>query len=96
MKYREKPIVIDAIQFIYSKKGIDNLKDFVGLSMLNYGKERHMGAIGWVHIGTLEDGLKGEAKHVASEGDWIIKGVEGEFYPCKPAIFNKTYEKVEQ
>jgi len=33
---------------------------------------------------------------IANVGDWIIKGVEGEFYPCKPSIFEKTYEKVEE
>ena len=38
--------------------------------------------------------LEGELK--ASIGDWIIKGVKGEFYPCKPDIFKKTYERVEQ
>jgi hypothetical protein len=34
-------------------------------------------------------------KHIATEGDWIIKGVQGEFYACKPDIFEQTYEKVE-
>jgi hypothetical protein len=41
---------------------------------------------GW--IGTLEGG------HIVCPGDWIIKGVQGEFYPCKPDIFKKTYEEV--
>ena len=41
---------------------------------------------------TLEDGDDGRAKHVATEGDWIIKGVQGEFYACKPDIFQSTYE----
>jgi len=35
-----------------------------------------------------------EGKHIATVGDFIIKGVNGEFYPCKPDIFEKTYEKV--
>ena len=35
-----------------------------------------------------------EGQHTASRGDWIIKGISGEFYPCKPDIFKKTYEKV--
>ena len=48
-----------------------------------------------LHITTLEDGVTGAAKHVASPGDYIIKGVNGEFYPCKPDIFHKTYDKVE-
>ena len=45
-------------------------------------------------IPTLEDGLDKRAKHVASIGDWVIKGVKGEFYPCKPDIFELTYEPV--
>lgn len=45
-------------------------------------------------VPTLEDG-GGRAKHVASPGDWIIRGVAGEFYPCKPDIFEQTYEPVE-
>ena len=44
-------------------------------------------------IGTLEDGPNSEAVHVASLDDWIIKGVKGEYYPCKPDIFQLTYEK---
>jgi hypothetical protein len=35
-----------------------------------------------------------EGQHIATEGDYIIKGVKGEFYPCKPDIFETTYEKV--
>jgi len=38
--------------------------------------------------------LKGD--HFANVGDWIIKGIKGEFYPCKPDIFEKTYEKVNE
>lgn len=45
-----------------------------------------------MNIPTLEDGVDGRAKHVASIGDYIIKGVKGEFYPCKPDIFEMTYE----
>lgn len=43
-------------------------------------------------IGTLEDGPNGEAKHIADPGDWIIRGVKGELYPCKPDIFEASYE----
>lgn len=45
-------------------------------------------------IGTLEDGKSDgpQVQHIASVGDWIIKGVKGEFYPCKPEIFEKTYD----
>lgn len=45
-------------------------------------------------IDTLEDGPNKEAKHYASKGDFIIRGVAGEFYACKPEIFEKTYDVV--
>lgn len=93
MKFRKKPIVIEAIQFTYPPT--EELLAFCGRSMVNVMKERHMGAIGTAQIFTLEDGMgKGSIRHVASEGDWIIKGVQGEFYPCKPGIFDRTYEQV--
>lgn len=61
MKYRKKPVIIEAIQFE------DNP---------------------YIKIETLEGTMK------ASVRDYIIKGVNGEFYPCKPDIFEKTYEEV--
>ena len=75
-KYRKKPVVIEAIQL-----GLLNLADveaFVGGDAGNTSE-------GLV-IATLEG-----AMHV-SLGDWIIRGVQGEFYPCKPDIFEATYE----
>ena len=92
--YRKKPVVVEAVRFHYNAKSIEEIKNFCGKSFKKHGKNRHPGAIGWAWIGTLEDGEAGEAKHVATEGDWIIKGVNGEFYPCKPDIFEKTYEMV--
>ena len=53
-----------------------------------------MGAKAEAHILTLEDGIDSSAKHIATEGDWIIKGVKGELSTCKPDIFATTYEKV--
>jgi hypothetical protein len=92
--YRKKPVAIEAVQFVYSKEGIDELKSFCGPAMGNTYKARHMGAIGEVEICTLEDGVNLTVKHIATEGDYIIKGIAGEFYPCKPAIFNVTYEVI--
>lgn len=46
-------------------------------------------------IKTLEDGIGGKAKHAATVGDFVIRGVKGEFYFCKPDIFEQTYEVVE-
>lgn len=47
-------------------------------------------------IKTLEDGPESQAMHVASLNDWIIQGIAGEFYPCKPDIIALTYEEVEE
>ena len=85
MRFRKKPIVIDAIQFDGTKKsalGIALILSIpVGVSFYN-GNMKEM------QIRTME-GL-----HTASKGDWIIKGIKGEFYPCKPDIFAATYEVV--
>ena len=98
MKYRKKPAVIEAVKFEYSKNGIEKVRDFCGSAARSFGKSRHMGAIGWAEIVTLEDSVEGspKAKHIAQEGDYIIKGISGEFYPCKPDIFHATYEEVEE
>lgn len=97
MKFRKKPVTVEAVQFRYSEEGIAELQAFCGDDLISYGKNRSLNAVGWAHIGTLEDGGddSGYVKHIAFEGDWIIKGVQGEFYPCKPDIFEKTYERVD-
>lgn len=79
MKFRKKPVVVEAIQWF--KAGDHPAVDFNGVN--DMGTEHYS-------IRTLEGRLN------VSQGDWIIKGVEGEFYPCKPNIFEKTYEKVEE
>ncbi len=94
MKYRKRPVVIDALEFEYSEEGIQRLKEFCGPALGNIAKDRHPTAKGEAEIGTLEDGVHLKVKHIATEGDFIIKGVQGEFYPCKPDIFWATYEKV--
>lgn len=98
MKYRKKPVVIDATQWF--QNGDHPLDEYVSgsegkivryfrhpdidgtqtCSKCGYRMERH----GW--IDTLEDG------HNVCPGDWIITGVAGEHYPCKPDIFDATYE----
>ena len=82
--YRKKPVIIEAIQL----KDLDTLtlmliQEFVGLA-----NDKVLAVSDGVLISTLEGTMK------ASIGDFIIKGVQGEFYPCKPDIFEKTYEKV--
>lgn len=83
-KFRKKPVEIEAIQ--WTEDNADEVQAFLMTG--------EFAANGWVkgryvNIGTLE-GLM-----VASPGDWIIRGVKGEHYPCKPDIFEATYEVAE-
>lgn len=93
MKYRKKPVEIEAMQFTYPPS--QALLDWMGDSAGQARMQRHPGAIAEMDVKTLEDGHDGRVKHVASAGDWIIKGVKGEFYPCKPDIFAATYDKAD-
>jgi hypothetical protein len=95
LKFRKKPVVIEAIKFEYTDDCLIELKEFLGDSAGRAVKQRHPGAKAELEILTLEDGEHLKAKHIATEGDWVIKGVEGEFYACKSDIFEKTYERVE-
>ena len=94
-KYRKKPVVIEAVRFKYNIDGLKDLREFVGDNLGKITKERRPDARAEAQIITLEDGIKSQVAHIATEGDWIIKGVQGEFYPIKPDIFEETYELVE-
>lgn len=86
-KFRKKPVIIEAIQL--TERTIQECYEFVGAKR-NF-PECGMGidpSDGQFKITTLE-GI-----HIASINDWIIKGVKGEFYPCKPDIFEATYDKI--
>ncbi|HAK43702.1 MAG TPA: hypothetical protein DCM59_14615 [Clostridium sp.] len=86
MKYIKKPIVIEAVQYKGDLDSIKEVIDFIGyIPQIIEGCETHHK---FLKIKTLE------GEHIVSEGDYIIKGVNGEFYPCKPDIFKKTYEIV--
>jgi len=85
MKFRKKPIVIEAIR--WDGTNLDELKEWNAPVTIMPATGRAS-----LIIGTLEDGPNSEAIHVATLGDWIIRGVAGEFYPCKPDIFAATYE----
>lgn len=84
MQYRKKPVVIEAIQ----------LTESTMMDICRWINEKGGEVKKWVWnvneryltIGTLE------GDHKANEGDWIIRGIKGEFYPCKPDIFRDTYE----
>ena len=82
MKFRKKPVVIEAIQYTGTEESYKEICDFVG-GKLDVRRDRI------ILIPTLE------SPHEASPDDWIIKGVKGEFYPCKPDIFKETYEMVD-
>jgi hypothetical protein len=95
MRFRKKPVVIEAVQLRWDTWG--QVCDFITLP---WGPD---GVHGVVKEGGVSDN-KGdpiclviptlEGNMTASAGDYIIKGVNGEFYPCKPDIFEKTYEPV--
>ena len=92
MRYRKKPVEIEAVQ--WTGLNLEEIKAFVGKSLIydiidtawEVGKGRPYVIM---KIKTLEGDM------IASEGDYIIKGISGEFYPCKPDIFKATYEEVE-
>ena len=89
MKYKKKPVIIEAIQF--DGLNLEEIKDFVG-DKLKYDIIDSAWQVGkgaphiLMEIETLEGNMK------VSEMDYIIQGISGEFYPCKPDIFEKTYE----
>ena len=80
MKYRKKPVVIEAREYTRNGLEAEQVAEWCG------GSQTADGCI----IETLE------GDHLAQYGDMIIKGVAGEFYPCKPDIFWKTYEEVSE
>ena len=96
MKFKKKPVVIDAIHWIYGVTPEAYLREFCEGNLGAIRMARHPGAVAEAEIGTLEDGVNLTVKHIATSGDYIIKGVQGEFYACKPDIFELTYEQVEE
>ena len=86
-RYRKKPVVIEAIQFLRSN--VDSVREFTNNTAHTFTIEKRIDGIATCIIPTLE------GQHLATEGDFIIKGVQGEFYPCKPDIFELTYEEID-
>ena len=93
-KYRKKPVVIEAVQWTgnnlreiiaFTDGQPDTRKTYTGMKWEEY--EDLVSKRGLI-IFTLE------GKHIASVGDFIIKGIQGEYYPCKPEIFLASYEEV--
>lgn len=85
--FRKKPVTITAMQF----RGPEN-----GYDVLHWANEQQHKAgrelVEWINSELIIPTLEGTL--IASVGDWIILGVKGEVYPCKPDIFAMTYEEV--
>jgi len=90
-RFRKKPVVIEAMQ--WTGDNLSDVIDFTGLniSAARWTKEELEATVKnkGLKIFTLEGPLRTRV------GDWIIKGVKGEFYPCKPDIFEATYDLVD-
>lgn len=83
-KFRKKPVVIEAVQF--TGDNITQIENLLGFIVLGANRSNLQS----FQIDTLEGSMR------ADVGDWIIKGVKGELYPCKPDIFEATYEEVRE
>lgn len=89
-KFRKKPVVIDAVLWTGSRlepSAPEWMKEALHHTPADVGGVMRIGDT--IHIGTLEGVM------AASPGDWIIRGIKGELYPCKPDIFAASYEPVE-
>lgn len=89
-KFRKRPVVIEAMQFdgrIDTYLRIFDWMKSCGDTWAAAGEVRYETPL--MLIPTLE------GMHAANPGDWVIRGVKGEFYPCKPDIFEQTYESVD-
>jgi hypothetical protein len=91
VKYRKKPVVIEAIQ--YTGRNVAEAIQFTGRNAADIGS--------WASVADWEDFLGPpltihtlEGNMTANVGDWIIRGVAGEIYPCRSDIFQATYEAV--
>ena len=88
-RFRKKPVEVEAWEF--TREALKSTDSWVRL----YGNELHLisqyaGEVLYIEIDTLEGTMR------ANLGDFIIKGIQGEFYPCKPDIFKATYEAIQK
>jgi len=86
-KYRKKPVVVEAKEF--KRENLKELEYFTKGNLRDVNIPRCLDGIMTAKVDTLE------GVYTATEGDYIIKGIKGEFYPCKPDIFEQTYERVD-
>ena len=86
-KYRKKPVVIEAMQIdFHDNTGVEEIMKWSGGAVSFFNYDPSVNHFYGAKVETLEGRMS------ALQGDFIIKGVNGEFYPCKPDIFEKTYE----
>lgn len=92
MRYRKKPVIVEAIQ--YDGSNGEKVKEWAGDNKKIW--EEYDVYVSPPGVSTCRiKVITLEGKMYAYPGDWIIRGIEGEYYPCKPSIFEKTYEVVE-
>ncbi len=98
-KFRKKPVVIEAVQLRWTQW--NEVCDLLGSIISPANPARNVetysdtcGEVGPSYIELTIPTLEGN--HIAKHGDWIIRGVKGELYPCKPYIFEATYEAAEE
>lgn len=87
MMYRKKSIIVDAWLFDGTR---DSVREVLDDNSVQFIDRTPHGASSQLDIITLEGTM------TANVGEWIIKGIKGELYPCKPDIFEATYEKWRQ
>jgi hypothetical protein len=88
-KFKKKPVVVEAVQFLPYQKAYEEIAKLAVNGTRTVQILEQEGALPQLFIDTLEGQME------ARLGDWIIKGVSGELYPCKPDIFLATYEQVD-
>ena len=84
MKYVKKPLIIEAIRYDGTTISEDEVKNFTGGIAIRIAGTRIL------EIPTLEGIMK------VLPNDWVIKGIQGEFYPCKDDIFTRTYDEIKE
>ena len=94
MQFRKKPVVIEAVQHNGTHERAQEIIEWINSSTPNFNPADSSTWTVSVYYGEIKiRTLEGEM--TASKGDWIIRGVKGEFYPCKPDIFAATYDPAE-
>jgi hypothetical protein len=96
MRYKKKPVEIEAVQ--WTGQNHREMYDFLTENLFDKEYMTVSGENFYIDHSKVEGGLiikTLEGEHIATIGDYIIRGVKGEYYPCKEDIFNQTYEKVE-